>query len=404
MASIKLQGDNSGTLTIEAPSDAGNNTITLPATSSTLATQNALGVRNLIINGDMRIAQRGTSVSGIVGGGASGIYQTVDRFKTYMYNGSPSGQSGTWTQTQDTDVPSGQGFSYSLKMQCTTAQASLHTDAYARITQAFENQMVQHLKYGTSTAEKITLSFWVKSNKTGTYIVELNGPGRICNSYTIDTADTWEKKIWIVDANQISTIANDNLSGLYLQFWIVAGSTYTSGTLPTTWSNSTTSADRAVGQVNLADSTSNYINITGVQLEVGDTATPFEHRPYDMELLRCQRYFCSSFPQGVAPANGLDISIATTFSAYDNTTGWSPQMFFPVSMRAAPTMTAYKDNAGSTDGQWTTYDSGYTSLTSTTLSTSDKTTGFYCNGSRSSAFSAHNSYLLRGNFTADAEL
>ena len=160
MASIQLQGDNSGSLTIQAPSDAGNNTLTLPATTHTLATQNALGVRNLIINGDMRIAQRGTSSTGITSNG----YYTVDRW--YMVNDA----TGTWTQTQDTDVPTGQGFATSVKLACTTADASLSASDGLQIHTRLEGQNLQHLKKGTSSAVPITISFWVKSNKTGTYI------------------------------------------------------------------------------------------------------------------------------------------------------------------------------------------------------------------------------------------
>jgi hypothetical protein len=284
MASIKLKGDTSGEVTILAPSVAENNTLTLPSTSSTLATQNSLGVRNLIINGDMRIAQRGTSVSGITNDG----YYTSDRF--YVVNVS----AGTWTQTQDTDVPSGQGFVSSLKMQCTTADASLSASDQLRLEQRIEAQNLQHLKFGTANAESLTLSFWVKSNKTGTYTVwlyALDDARSISKTYTIDTADTWEKKTITIEGDSVAVIDNDNAIGLFCTFSLGAGSNYTSGTFNTSWNNHVTANMISPSQVNLADSTSNYINITGVQLEVGTEATPFEHRPYDMELARCQRYF-----------------------------------------------------------------------------------------------------------------
>ena len=239
--------------------------------------------RNFIINGDMRIAQRGTSVTGITTTG----YQTVDRMR-FVNN-----TAGTWTNTQDTDVPTGQGFANSFKLQCTTADASLASTDALQIQTRLEGQNLQHLKKGTSSAEKVTLSFWVKSNKTGTYIVEardMDNTRHFPKSYTIDTADTWEKKTITFDGDTTGTLDNDNNVSFDLQWWLGSGTDYTSGTLPSTW-ESIVDANRAVGQVNLADSTSNYINITGVQLEIGEGASDFENLPYDVSLARCQRYF-----------------------------------------------------------------------------------------------------------------
>ena len=283
MASIKLKGDTSGEVTISAPSVAGTTTLELPATSSTLATQNSLGVRNLIINGDMRIAQRGTSATGITGTG----YYAVDRYKLSLVS------QGTWTVSQDTDVPLGQGFANSLKINCTTADASPASGDIIFFQQVMEGQNLQMLKKGTSDAESLTVSFWVKSAKTGTYVCEVNDTDNdraISQSYTISSANTWEKKVLSFAGDTTGTLTNDNNSSLRVNWFLGAGNDFTSGTLATSWS-SRTLTNIAVGQVNLADSTSNYINITGVQLEVGTEATPFEHRPYDMELARCQRYF-----------------------------------------------------------------------------------------------------------------
>ena len=318
MASIKLKGDTSGEVTISAPAVAGTTTLELPATSSTLATQNALGVRNLIINGDMKIAQRGTSTSSIT----ASNYYTVDRWKF-------SGQSfGTWTMSQDTDVPSGQGFVNSVKFDCTTANASLLSTSNITLQQRIEGQMLQHLKKGTSNAESVTLSFWVKSNKTGTYVAEFrdrDNTRTICQTYTISVADTWEKKIITFAGDTTGAFDNDNDQSLHLNLWLLAGSNYTSASLATSWEADTTT-NRAVGQVNLADSTSNYINITGVQLEVGDTATPFEHRPYDMELARCQRYYYKT---------------GGTIRYYKNSSNTSAEAYplgFPVYMRVSPSV------------------------------------------------------------------
>ncbi len=243
---------------------------------------NNVNFRNIIINGDMSIAQRGTSVSGITSGG----YKTIDRM--YMVS-----NLGTFTQSQSTDVPSGQGFAKSLKMDCTTANASPSSGTLLYVGQLIEGQNLQYLKKGTSSAESLTLSFWVKSSKTGTYICELydnDNIRQISKSYTINSANTWEKKNITFAGDTTGAFDNDNALSLYCNFWLGAGSNYTSGTLNTDW-NSSTTANRVVGQVNLADSTANEWYVTGVQLEAGTSASDFEFLPYDVNLERCQRYY-----------------------------------------------------------------------------------------------------------------
>ena len=241
--------------------------------------------RNIIINGDMSIAQRGTSETGITSSG----YYTCDRWRL------GNATSGTWTQSQSTDVPNAQGFQKSTKLDCTTANASLGTGNILYFQQIFEGQNLQYLKKGTANAESLTVSFWVKSNKTGTYIAELydnDNSRQISKSYTINSANTWEKKTITYAGDTSGAIDNDNTAGLTLNFWLVAGTNHSSGTLSTTWtSNTNANANRAVGQLNLADSTSNEWYITGVQLEAGTTASDFEFLPYDVNLQRCQRYY-----------------------------------------------------------------------------------------------------------------
>ena len=251
--------------------------------SAGLATNtNQPGLRNIMINGDMSIAQRSTSVSSITGSG----YNTVDRIHLLLNS------LGTWTQSQSTTVPTGQGFATSLKMDNTTADASPSSGDYCIVRTKFEGQMLQYLKKGTSSAESTTLSFWVRSNKTGTYIAELydaDNTRNISKSYTISSADTWEKKTITYDGDTTGALDNNNALSLSINFWLGAGTDYTSGTLATSWA-SATNANRAVGQVNLADSTSNEWYITGLQLEAGTAASDFEFLPHDVNLQRCYRY------------------------------------------------------------------------------------------------------------------
>ena len=236
---------------------------------------------NLIINGAMQVAVRGTVT------GATIAYGGADRYQFARYG------AAVVTLSQDTDVPSNQGFSNSQKIDVTTADSSLAADDYAIVRQIIEAQNLQHLLYGTSEAQKVTLQFWVKSPKTGTHIVELyHGDANYFNSqsYTIATADTWQKVTLTFDGYQTTSINNDNGFGLQLAWWLAAGSTYSGGTLSSnTWHN--TAANRAVGQVNVMDSTSNNFYLTGVQLEVGEVATPFQHRSITQEKIDCFRYY-----------------------------------------------------------------------------------------------------------------
>ena len=243
--------------------------------------EQGINFRNIIINGDMSIAQRGTSHTT-----ASGY--TLDRWHLN------DNTSGAFTVTQSTTVPSGQGFAKSYKLDCTTADASPDAGEYLIFNQRIEGQNLQYIKKGTSNAESLTLSFWVRSNKTGTYIAELrDGDNTRHNTiaYTISSADTWEKKIITFAGDTTGALDNDNARSFDVNFWLLAGSNFSSGTLTSnTWS-SITDANRAVGNVNIADSTSNEWYITGVQLEVGTSASDFEFLPYDVNLRRCQRYF-----------------------------------------------------------------------------------------------------------------
>ena len=283
-------------------------------------TDNVAGRRNLMINGAMQIAQRGTSEASVT---STQYANAPDRFKVEMSS------AGTWTVSQSTTAPS--GFSNSYKFDCTTADASLSAGDYIHLSHYLEGQDLQHLKKGTSSAEKITLSFHVRSNKTGTYVVEFyDGDNSRSNSqsYTINSADTWEKKTITIDGDTSGALGNDNGASLGIFFFLAAGSNFSSGTLNTSW-GSRTLANIAVGQVNLADNTANEWYVTGIQLEVGDSASDFEHRSFGEELALCQRY-CY-----VITGDDDDM---TGFMGYSETTANARfPVRYPVTMRTSPT-------------------------------------------------------------------
>jgi hypothetical protein len=241
------------------------------------------GRKNLIQNGSMQVHQRGTSVAGIT----TPAYQTADRWVPYVEG------LGTWTNTIEDDAPTGSGFRKSFKVLCTTADASpAAADSFA-VLQFVEGQDLQSIKKGTASAEQLTLSFWVKSNKTGTYVarlVDADNSRHVAASYTVDASGTWEQKTVTFPADLTGALANDNGVSLHVQFNLGAGSNSTSGTLATTWETATL-ANSAVGQTNLASDVNNYWQVTGCQLETGSAATGFEFKDYGTELRECQRYY-----------------------------------------------------------------------------------------------------------------
>jgi hypothetical protein len=296
-------------------------------------------VSPLLMNGDFAISQRGVSKASI-----GNEYGTCDRWYSNT-------QVGAFTQSQDTDVPSGYGFANSLKMDCTTS-ASPTSGQRNYIQQRFEGQDLQLLKKGTSNAEIITLSFWVKSVKTGTYIIEVqdvDNSRQISKSYTISSASTWEKKIISFAGDTTGALGDDNGRSFDIAWYLSAGSDYTSGTLSTSWS-SVTNANRAVGQVNLADNTNNNFWLTGVQLEVGEytssTIPPFQHESYGNNLSRCERYY-------QVIAKGVDNARIVNAYNFDGTNTEATYNYFPT-MRATPSIdqdtgTGYFEFRGNND-------------------------------------------------------
>jgi hypothetical protein len=283
--------------------------------------------RNVIINGAMQVAQRGTSVSSIT----TAAIHTADRWLLNISS------AGTWTQSIESDGPTGSGFRKSLKMLCTTADASLSASDYMLLVTRLEGQNLQHFLKGAASAKQFSLSFWVKSNVTGTFITELydeDNARSVSASYTVSASATWEKKTIILPADITGAFDNDNARSLEVNFWLAVGSTFSSGTLATTW-GSNASANRVVGQTNLAAATSNYWQITGVQLEAGSVATPFEFEDYGTTLAKCQRYYWRATNDGSTNYNRYGVG---GFNA-----GNSAIVFVqnPVRMRVAPTSLEY---------------------------------------------------------------
>ena len=287
-------------------------------------TANALDTfrnRNLIINGAMQVAQRGTSAT-------ISSYGSVDRFRFDRTNTDEL----AWTQTQQsvTDLA---GFSNSYRITTTTAESAIATDELAYVSQRIEAQNLQQLGYGTSSAKNLTLSFYVKSSATGTFATNIYqvDDNRIINAeYTINSANTWERKEITYAADQTGVIDNDNDVGFYVVWNLALGSNY-KGNAATAWE--TYNTDNWAGSGTYTDAVITTLNatweITGVQLELGDTATPFEHRSFGEELSLCQRYY--------EEWGGEDAYQPFGYFEGTGTVGYSVLQF--TEKRAAPTVT-----------------------------------------------------------------
>jgi len=282
------------------------------------------GRRNIVINGAMQVAQRGTSETS-----SASSLRLVDRFRST----NSGGQSLTYSQ--ESDAPD--GFANSLKIKVASTFSTGATDQLG-IGQLFEGQDVQHLKKGTSGALPVTLSFYIKSNLTGNVVVELldrdSAFRHIEALVNISSANTWEYKTVTFAGDTSGVLDNDNNASFDFHIYFGAGSNYTSGTLATSWATFS-AANRLVGLDlggnNFGSSTDNFISITGVQLEVGSVATEFEHRSFGEELALCQRYYQS------IDTNSRTQTIGFGHRQTTNTVRFSIPT--PVALRAAPSIT-----------------------------------------------------------------
>ena len=312
-----------------------------------LPTTGQLSNRNIVINGAMAVSQRSTSKTGQT---SLDAYVTVDRFRIQLNS------SGTFTISQSTEAPD--GFANSLKFDCTTADASPN---YLVVFQDLEGQDLQHIQKGKSTAQKLTASFYVRSSKTGTYQVnlrDLDNTRLVGASYSISSANTWEYKTVTFAADTTGQLGNDNGGSLRIEWWLAAGSDYSGGTMPTAW-EALANTDRAAAlNVDIGTSTSDDFYITGVQLELGDKATPFEHRSFGDELQRCLRYF------QYYTTNNTTQTYAGMGIAAGNA---SARFYFALiaSMRTVPSVTA--SSCFADDQQTSTYSLSSPSISSGTI-------------------------------------
>ena len=348
--SVSLQGhaSQSSDTTLTFPNGTGSNTQALTTDGSGNLSWEAAGGggvgESLIDNGAMQVYQRASSVSSIdTSSGAGGVHVSDRWYSVLNY-------CGYWTISNEADAPT--GFSRSQKYTCTSAFGSLPSNAQLRFMQKFEGQDLQHLKYGTSDAVSLTLSFWVKSNKPGTYVVDWQNTdnSRIAaGTYSVSSSGTWEKKTITISGDTANGFTNDNNHSLYLSWWLSAGSDFTGGTQASSW-EAQNNANRAVSQaVDLSDATSNYWQVTGVKLEVGATATDYVHKKFSDELQRCQRYYEKSYNMDTYAGASTYDGMRQAGNMDSNSGNYSQRLSvdYAVRKRANPTITCYDSSGNS---------------------------------------------------------
>ena len=361
---------------------------------------NQYGNRRLNINGAMQVAQRGTART-VSDGGAEG-YQTLDRW--YALFSSSAG--GVATISQDTTVPSGQGFSNSYKVDVATADTSVDVNHAITIQYRFEAQDIRNSGWDyTNSNSNLSVSFWARSVKAGTYCVFFytqDGTNKnLVQEYTLE-ADTWKYVTLRFKGDSGISFDNDTGLGLIVGWTLVAGANryenVTAGTWITTSSGNAQGRYATSNQVNFFDSTSNDFYLTGVQMEVGDTATDFEHRSFGDELARCQRYFLRSYDYGTATGTATSVGAQASTAAVSQTYASAGTYTFPCEMRATPTVTLYSTANASTTGKVSadgTDGTGSASFVSTN-------SVFILRSNDSGGVAAN--VIMKAQLTADAEL
>ena len=296
------------------------------------------GRRNIVINGAMQVAQRGTSATDL---GASDGYFTVDRFQL---NFSSTSARLTMTQDSPTDLS---GFTKALKLDCTTADTSIGADEFIILHYKLEGQDVQQLKKGTSDAEKITVSFYVKANANATYTLELEDADNFrYNSQEFSVTTSWNRVSLTFDGDTTGVLGNDNGNSIRLNFWLHVGSDFAGGTHTSNVWHTTNNQRVGDNQTSFADSTDRTFFLTGLQMEVGSQATPFEHRSFGEELALCQRYFQKSYADNVAPSTVTNNGAFWTniIRNASNQNYWHVQTY--QTMRSQPSVTTHSPATG----------------------------------------------------------
>ena len=359
---IKINSTGGGSVSIDVPSTGGTYTLTAPANNATIFTtaggaitgnvaftsnnvsiggqtiSPAVGMRNRIINGDMRIDQRFAGASANTG--SSGGAYTLDRWGTYVTGG------GVFSIQQSSTIPT--GFINSQVITVTSSDSSISAGDVYQVRTTIEGLNCSDLAWGTASAKTVTLSFWVRSSLTGTFSSSIRnyaGDRSYVATYTISSANTWEYKTITIPGDTTGTWLTTNSGFCFITWSMGCGSTWES--TEGSWLAGNYVA--TTGSVDLISTLGATFYLTGVQLEEGSVATPFERRLYGQELALCQRYFQKSYD--IATAVGT-----ATRTGYVNW-NWGNMMSnatvyltWPVRMRASPTVVNYNPDLTSTVG------------------------------------------------------
>ena len=367
--------------------------------------------RNFIINGDMEIWQRAIAATTV----SDGSYSACDRWHFPFY--STDGAMTTERETLSDADQAATGMYYCNLLKCTTADTSVAAASIVQMRQTIEAQFCQPFKYGTSAAKTLTLSFYAKANASKTYGVNLWKRDSTSYYWFQDIAVTtsWQRFEIVISPTAGSTslitgsggdIANDNGEGIEVNFVLVSGSNYqaTADTWTANQDFNTSNLD------NFLSSTDNTFRVTGVQLEIGNQATDFEHVPHDVQMQRCQRYYESNYDyeSGVYPAEdqnygGLAVTLQGHGYAADNMRHF---VYFKVRKRGIPSITYYRVDGladGSAAGRWDWYDGGWDQMSGATTVGEATETGLDVN-MIDTDISATNSHLIGGGWEADSEL